>query len=172
MDTTRSLSEQHALDYATARVRGLDLALSLAAGGIEPDARRAVLDAVIRSRAVVLDQIAARHRTVSRTEDPEVARLAAELAKARSHLANLTVRGLESLDPEPTGRVLSHSSSGFSHPSCRPPGPTGCPKPDISTLQKPDICTLRLHVAGAQPWILSNLVSDTSAQAASFLSSY
>jgi CHAT domain-containing protein len=37
---------------------------------------------------------------VSGADDPEIARMAAELAGARSHLANLTVRGLRSLEPE------------------------------------------------------------------------
>jgi CHAT domain-containing protein len=47
----------------------------------------------------VLDEMAARHRTVSAAGDPAIERLSAELTSARARLANLTVRGLGDSDP-------------------------------------------------------------------------
>ena len=89
----RSFSEQHALRYATARARGLNLALTLASGGSGSVSSRSALDALIRSRAVVLDEVAARNRSVVLAADPEVAVLAERLRETRTRLANLTVRG-------------------------------------------------------------------------------
>ena len=96
--TGRSLSEESALRYANIRQSGLDLALSLAVQGLEPSSLRPVLDAVIRSRAVVLDGIAARSRTALRADDPKIARLVESLTAARAKLANMTVRGPGRLD--------------------------------------------------------------------------
>lgn len=99
--TGRSLAEEHALRYAAKRDRGLDLALSLSVGGRPPDAaaREALFDALVRSRAVILDEIATRHRGLS-SADPRIAGLARATADARTRLANLTVRGLDHLDAE------------------------------------------------------------------------
>jgi CHAT domain-containing protein/tetratricopeptide (TPR) repeat protein len=96
--TGRSLSEELALSYAAIRESGLDLALTLAASGLESSAMRSVLDALIRSRAVILDGIAARNRGATMVDDPEIARLAEELSVARTKLANMTVRGPGRLD--------------------------------------------------------------------------
>ena len=54
----RSLPERQALNYAAARPRGLNLILSLS--GSMPEAVPFALDGLIRSRALVLDEIAAR----------------------------------------------------------------------------------------------------------------
>ena len=59
--TARILPERQALDYASTRVRGLDLAVSLVAAQASA-ARAPVMDAIIRSRALVFDEMAARHR--------------------------------------------------------------------------------------------------------------
>jgi CHAT domain-containing protein len=104
--TGRSLSEEHALRYAAARRSGLDLALSMAAARrLDPPSLRRVLDSLLRSRAVVLDGIGARHRWATLSDDPRMTDLAEELAAARARLANMTVRGLGELDPE-TYRAL------------------------------------------------------------------
>jgi len=89
--TSRGVSERNALLYAAQRVTGLDLALSIVSQTHDAASRRAVLDSVIRSRGIVLDEMAARRRTLGET--PEVARLAQELASASQRIANLTVRG-------------------------------------------------------------------------------
>ena len=89
--TSRGLSERQALLYAAQRPTGLDLALSLMSKPGDPGSRRAVADSVVRSRALVLDEMAARHRSFG--DSPEVTRLAEELGAISRRIANLTVRG-------------------------------------------------------------------------------
>jgi len=98
--TCRSLSEQHALHYAAVRSSGLELALTLTEKGLDASSNRRVLDTLVRSRAVVLDEMAARNRAIRVAADAEVAQFAGQLSTARDRLANLTVRGLGNMDPE------------------------------------------------------------------------
>jgi CHAT domain-containing protein/Tfp pilus assembly protein PilF len=107
--TSRSLSERQALGYAAVRTSGLDLALTLAGHGLDPASRRRALDALIRSRALVLDEMAARQRAVSATDDPEVARRAGAVGAARTRLANLVVRGVGTQQPEVYRRLLEQA---------------------------------------------------------------
>ena len=104
--TAASLSERQALRYAATRPSGLDLALTLAARGLEPASRRQVLDAAVRSRAVVLDEIAARHRAIGGNADPAVAQLVKDLASSGARLANLLVRGPGDQEPATYRRLL------------------------------------------------------------------
>ncbi len=83
----RSLPERQALNYAGIRPRGVDLMLSLV--GLTPQAAAAGADAVVRSRALVLDEVAGRQRTAAGADRT----LAAGLATARQRLANLVVQG-------------------------------------------------------------------------------
>jgi len=108
---TRSLSERHALKYAVAAASSLDLALSIAAHGRDqiPDVESEVWDALVRSRALVLDEMAARNRTVGEASDPETARLAAEFRTTRQRLANLTVRGPGPVPLEQHRRLLDEA---------------------------------------------------------------
>jgi len=91
----RALPEREALMYAEMRPVGLDVALTLLARGeSRPAASSAVVwDAVVRSRAVVLDEMASRHRTVGAADQPDVGRLIKELTLKREQLARLVVRG-------------------------------------------------------------------------------
>jgi CHAT domain-containing protein/tetratricopeptide (TPR) repeat protein len=89
----RTLPEREALSYAATRAVGTDLALTLLASGESPTAAGVVWDAVIRSRALVLDEMASRHRTIRGADAPEMARLAKDLASRREHLAKLVVHG-------------------------------------------------------------------------------
>ena len=57
--TIRYLPERQALAYADKRPRGLDLALSAVVNRLDTE-RASVLDAVVRSRGVVLDELGAR----------------------------------------------------------------------------------------------------------------
>ena len=92
--TARVLAERQALTYASTRTSGLDLALSLLANDPAMAPRAAeVLDAVIGSRALVLDEMAARHGAVRDASDPEAMRRADALAAARGRLTRLVVRG-------------------------------------------------------------------------------
>jgi CHAT domain-containing protein/tetratricopeptide (TPR) repeat protein len=101
--TILTLAEQHALHYAAVRSRGIDLALSLATQSQELQAP--AFDSLIRSRAVVLDEMGTRNRAVLGAGDPEIAALAEELRLARSHLAHLIVKGVGRMNP-PTYRGL------------------------------------------------------------------
>jgi CHAT domain-containing protein len=60
---------------------------------LDVDSRQEVWDALIRSRAIVLDEMASRHRTAIGADDPALLALIQEVASARSRLANLTLRG-------------------------------------------------------------------------------
>ncbi len=93
--TTRSLPQRMALTYASVRSSGIDLALSLAVAGLDDPAMatRRVWDAVIRSRALVLDEMAERNRIIAGSEDPEIARLSDAVVSASTRLANAAVRG-------------------------------------------------------------------------------
>jgi CHAT domain-containing protein len=91
----RTLPERVALQYAAVRTQGLDLALSAVTGGEPPGpaAVRKVADAVVRSRAVILDELANRHRATIRTDDPGLLALAEEVAAGRARLAGWIHRG-------------------------------------------------------------------------------
>ncbi len=89
--TIRMTPERQALHYAATRATALDLMIDLALQ--DPAARAPVYDALMRSRAVVFDEIAARHRATAASADPEIARLADALASARTRLARLVVQG-------------------------------------------------------------------------------
>ena len=93
--TASTLPEREALQYSAQRPVGLHLALTLAVEGMDtsPVLRRNAFDSIVRSRAIVLDEMATRHRTVAWANDPEVSRLAAELAATREDLAKRIVRG-------------------------------------------------------------------------------
>jgi CHAT domain-containing protein/tetratricopeptide (TPR) repeat protein len=92
--TARALSESQALGYADVRASGLQIALSaLSRVGPDATARLRVHDALIRSRALVLDEVVSRHRPDG--AEPAAADVDGRLAAARQRLANLLVRGPE-----------------------------------------------------------------------------
>jgi tetratricopeptide (TPR) repeat protein len=107
--TIRSLAEREALRYAAVRTSGLDLALTLTAHGLDSASSRRALDALIRSRALVLDEMVARQRAVSATDDSEVARRAGAVDAARTRLANLVVRGVGTQQPDVYHRLLEQA---------------------------------------------------------------
>jgi tetratricopeptide (TPR) repeat protein len=86
----RTLPERQALNYAATRPRGLDLILSLST--TVPEAVAMAMDGTIRSRALVLDEIAARSVASSGSVDGADS-VHARLMSAQQRLANLTVRG-------------------------------------------------------------------------------
>jgi CHAT domain-containing protein/tetratricopeptide (TPR) repeat protein len=91
----RTLPEREALMYAATRPVGLDVALTLLAGrhGSREVASGIVWDAVVRSRALVLDEMAFRHRTVIAARQADIGPLVADLTSTRAQLARLVVRG-------------------------------------------------------------------------------
>jgi CHAT domain-containing protein len=97
--TVRYLPERQAMAYAAKRPRALDLALSAAASG-QTSAQTTIFDAVIQSRGVILDELAARARAVGAA--PQAASLNASAVQARQRFANLVVKSLR----EPVPREL------------------------------------------------------------------
>ena len=91
--TVRYLPERQAMTYAAKRPQGLDLALTITAtksiGNLT-----AVLDAVIRSRGIVLDEFAARPRAAS-SSNPGLKGLVDAVTSSRQRFANLVVRSLQ-----------------------------------------------------------------------------
>src|SRR5258705_10581070 len=82
------LSEREAVVYERERVSDLDLALTLAVQKTATQkTTRDMWSAVVRSRALVLDEMAARHRTVSSSADPQMALLAETLTSALERFA-------------------------------------------------------------------------------------
>jgi CHAT domain-containing protein len=94
--TVRYLPERQALAYAVKRPKGLDLALSIVVSGHSADLS-SVLDSIIQSRSVILDEFAARGR--SATDDPALAGLNKSLIVARQRYANLMLRSVGEADP-------------------------------------------------------------------------
>jgi CHAT domain-containing protein/tetratricopeptide (TPR) repeat protein len=93
----RGLSEGEALRYQDLMVSGLDLAFSILAtsrpGDLDPALRTTAFEALARSRALVLDEAATRHRGIVRTSDARIEGLASTLGTARRKYARLLVAG-------------------------------------------------------------------------------
>jgi CHAT domain-containing protein len=89
----RRLSERQALGYGSGRSKGLGLALFLLDDETDAGSRIRAWDALVRSRAVVLDEMALLHRVIAEVDDSEVRQLADRLEQTATELANLLVRG-------------------------------------------------------------------------------
>lgn len=103
----RSLPERQALNYASRRPRGTDLMLSMT--GVLAGSAFASAEAVIRNRALVLDEMAARRRAIVLDRDPETAALSIALASALQRAANLAVQGPASM-PRAKYEALLHAA--------------------------------------------------------------
>ncbi len=92
--TVRTVDERQALRYADLHTTSMDTALTLASrNGSLPDERARAWDALIQSRALVLDEMSARHRSIQQSRDPAVADVALRVAGARSQLSRLILQG-------------------------------------------------------------------------------
>jgi CHAT domain-containing protein/tetratricopeptide (TPR) repeat protein len=91
--TIRYLPERHAMLYAAKTARGVDLALSILASHEAGNSSQA-FEAVIQSRGVILDELAARARLTA-SADPDLAPIGATLTAARERFANLMLRSLD-----------------------------------------------------------------------------
>lgn len=122
------LSERVALQYAANRPSGLDRALSLLIEKPEAGSRQEGIDAVIRSRAMVLDEMASRRRIASIATSSDASGLEQDLIRSRKRLASLAVQGpgsLAALDAfrrtfadakaqrDRTERALAEANRGF-----------------------------------------------------------
>ena len=99
--TVRYLAERQALGYTVQLHQAMGTTLSLAEqiGGYEGQ----LLDRIIRARSLTLDEMAARHQTVSDVAQPNIAALRTSLNAARQRLANIIVRGPGAESAETTG---------------------------------------------------------------------
>jgi CHAT domain-containing protein len=92
--TVRTANEKQAIEFAQLHAASLDVALTIAATP-EPaseDVERA-WNALIRSRALVLDEMSARHRSLRQSADPEVVTLEQQVASGRSGVTRLVLEG-------------------------------------------------------------------------------
>ena len=90
--TARGAPERQALRYAAERLSGLDLALAIAADLRDPSLSTAGWDALIRSRAVVLDEMATRRR-LGAEGDPSLREAFAAYGESAERLVNVLLRG-------------------------------------------------------------------------------
>lgn len=89
--SVEALSERQALVLSAQRPRPLDVAVTMLAESA-PEAERevsAIFDEIVRARGVVLDEVASRARTRSRSDDPAIHTAREALARQRQRLANL-----------------------------------------------------------------------------------
>ncbi len=107
--TAQFLPEGLALRYAALREPGLDIALGLAAEGLPPEGRRTVLDAVVRSRALILDEMVSRRAAAHASSDPATAKLWESYAAASARLAYLVVTGPAGVHPGGYPKLLDES---------------------------------------------------------------
>ena len=103
----RSLPERESLNYAASRPQALDLILSLV--GDAPSATANALDALIRSRALVLDEMVARVHPVLSASAEDVTDLRTQLSSAQQRLASLVVRGPEDQAVERYSQLLDEA---------------------------------------------------------------
>ena len=105
--TIRTLSERQALAYSASLPSSIDLMVRLASTRpSDGEMSTAAWNAVIRARGLVLDEMAARHRSVSADQSGDAAKLVEALATARQRLAALSVRGVRNDPPERYRRSL------------------------------------------------------------------
>ena len=109
--TMQGLSERQSLLYASERPVSLDLLLSLLGQKLQGDPERVqqAWSAVIRSRAMVLDEMAERHRAVRVGSDPDLILMENRLAGAKQRLANLTIQTKQDYSPEAYRKLLDRT---------------------------------------------------------------
>jgi CHAT domain-containing protein/tetratricopeptide (TPR) repeat protein len=92
--TVRTIDERQGLRYAALHTTSMDTALTIASRADASTADRArTWDALIRSRALVLDEMSARHRSIRQSPDTEVAALERKVAADRGQITKLILQG-------------------------------------------------------------------------------
>jgi CHAT domain-containing protein/tetratricopeptide (TPR) repeat protein len=109
--TAGSLADTEALRYAAHRPSGLDLMIRIAEAGQDQRLWRDAWDEVIRSRALVLDDMAWRHRNVIESGEPGAATALMNLRTARSKLGALAARGPAGLPVESYRALLQQAAA-------------------------------------------------------------
>jgi len=94
ISTEPALSDRQARAFSGTRTSGNALALSvIAASDPHPEAVKSAWNSVIRSRALVVDAMAARQHVVEASADADIAKLREDLSHARERLSTLALRG-------------------------------------------------------------------------------
>jgi CHAT domain-containing protein/tetratricopeptide (TPR) repeat protein len=107
----RTLPERQALAYDATRPHGLDTAISVLLGHSELPTNE-IYQEVIRSRALVADEMARRQKNLNADNDPETARLLKELDKARTDLLAVENSKAQTADkPEQLNAATSRMES-------------------------------------------------------------
>jgi CHAT domain-containing protein/tetratricopeptide (TPR) repeat protein len=108
----RYVSERQALSFERTRPQSLDLVLSLAVSGTPDPARLArAWDCLIRSRALVLDEFAARQAEVRHLSGGTTAALEQRRYAARQRVANLVLRRTNGLPDAATANALASAAN-------------------------------------------------------------
>ena len=98
--TLAGVPERQALGLVAKTPSGLGLAVAAAVALRQPDAAARALDALVRSRALVLDEMSQRRRSLRGDESGETAHLFDAWVAARDRLARLTVLGEDEKSPQ------------------------------------------------------------------------
>lgn len=98
--TLAGVPERQALGLVAKASSGLGLAVAAAAALGKPEASTRVLDALVRSRALVLDEMSRRQRSLRAGEAGDAAALFDAWVAARDRLARLTVLGGDEKSPQ------------------------------------------------------------------------
>lgn len=109
VSAARSLSERHALGLVAGRPDGLSAALSAASMNVAPAGLRRVHDAVIRSRALVLEEMLVRRQSAHERHDLQTASLQEDLSEKNRRLTQLLLRGPEADRPEPHAELVERA---------------------------------------------------------------
>ncbi len=99
------LPERQALGYASKRPRGLDVALSI----VSERSVTPVLDALIKGRSLIVDEIARRRKAATQAPERELLPLWSAVSAASQRLANLVIRGPSGQRPEQYVAVLDEA---------------------------------------------------------------
>jgi len=110
--TTRAAPERQAMRYSDERLPSLDLVLSIASRLQDPATTRSSWDALIRARAVVLDEMAARHRIANQESSTPLRKAFDDYRGAAERLSNVLLRGPTSNDLERYRRSVADLRAG------------------------------------------------------------
>ncbi len=102
-----SLPERQALTYAATRPQGLSLLVSLVS--TTDDGASIALNEIVRSRALILDEMAARHAAALATGDKDAMALYEAFGLSQRRLTNLVVRGPGQLTPPQYADALARA---------------------------------------------------------------
>jgi CHAT domain-containing protein/tetratricopeptide (TPR) repeat protein len=106
LHSSADLSAEDALSYETGFESGLDLALSaVASGQLEGQDTERTLDALVRSRGLVLSTVTTQHRALVTSLDSTLVALRAEMADLTAKLAQGTLRALTDDDRQALGEL-------------------------------------------------------------------